>query len=170
MSPSVSVHSTSRYSSKNIYIGDHSDIDIGVQFIVFQGMVRIGRFSHLGPHVLIMAVEDVTVGDYVALAAGTTIYTATNDYRSPDRKELKMLISMSSSAPEEMQVVRKGRVVIEDFAFTGINTIVFPGVTIGRGAIVAAGSVVTKDVPPFTIVGGIPTKHIRQRPVPECNF
>src|SRR5690606_36153360 len=54
-------------------------------------------------------------------------------------------------------------IVIENDVWIGKNAIVLPGVTIHNGAIVAAGGVVTKDVPPYAIVGGVPTKIIRYR-------
>jgi maltose O-acetyltransferase len=54
-------------------------------------------------------------------------------------------------------------VIIEDDVWIGINVILLPGLTVGRGAIVAAGSVVTKDVPPDAIVGGNPARVIRSR-------
>ena len=54
-------------------------------------------------------------------------------------------------------------VIIEDDVLIGAGTIILPGVTIGKGAIIAAGAVVTKDVPEYTIVGGIPAKEIKKR-------
>ncbi len=53
-----------------------------------------------------------------------------------------------------------GKVVIEDWAYIGSQSVIMPGVTVGEGAIVAAGSVVTKSVPPYTVVGGNPAKFI----------
>ena len=54
-------------------------------------------------------------------------------------------------------------IVIEDKVWIGINSTILPGVKIGYGAIVGAGSVVTKDVPPYTVAGGIPAKPIKKR-------
>ena len=54
-----------------------------------------------------------------------------------------------------------GKVLIKKGAFIGMNTVIMPGVTIGEGAVVAAGSVVTKDVEPLTVYGGVPAKKIR---------
>lgn len=53
-----------------------------------------------------------------------------------------------------------GKVIIEDWAYIGSQSIIMPGVTIGEGALVAAGSVVTKSVHPYTVVGGNPAKYI----------
>jgi maltose O-acetyltransferase len=55
------------------------------------------------------------------------------------------------------------KVIIEDDVWIGIRVIVLPGVKIGKGSIVGAGAVVTKDVPPWTIVGGVPAKVIKRR-------
>jgi acetyltransferase-like isoleucine patch superfamily enzyme len=54
-------------------------------------------------------------------------------------------------------------VIIEDDCWVGANSIILPGVTIGQGSIIAAGSVVTKDVEAFSIVGGVPAKKIKDR-------
>jgi maltose O-acetyltransferase len=58
---------------------------------------------------------------------------------------------------------RTAPVVIEDFAWLGSRAMVLPGVTVGKGAVVAAGAVVTRDVPPYAIVGGVPARVIGER-------
>lgn len=61
----------------------------------------------------------------------------------------------------EQDAVTKGAIIVEDEVWLGANSIILSGVTIGKGAIVAAGSVVTKNVPPYTIVGGNPVRVIK---------
>lgn len=69
-----------------------------------------------------------------------------------------------SHDPQSAQFSDKGGAVeIGDRAWIAFRAIILPGVTIGEGAVVAAGSVVTKDVPPFTIVAGVPAKEIGKR-------
>ena len=87
----------------------------------------------------------LTIGDHVDIASEVMIWTSEHDLRSP-----------GFSAIEEP-------VTIEDYVFIGPRSIILPGVTIGRGAIVAAGSVVTKSVEPNTIVAGVPAKKINDR-------
>lgn len=56
--------------------------------------------------------------------------------------------------------IKGGKVEIQDFVWVGCNVIILPGVTIGEGAVIASGSVVTKDISPYTVVGGIPAKKL----------
>jgi tetrahydrodipicolinate N-acetyltransferase len=56
----------------------------------------------------------------------------------------------------------KGTIVMEAFSFIGANAVVLPNVTIGKGAVVAAGAVVTKDVAPFTLAAGTPARFVRR--------
>ncbi len=65
--------------------------------------------------------------------------------------------------PMREQGTRRKGIIIEDDVWLGANCCVLDGVTVGRGAVVGAGAVVTKDVPPFAIVGGVPARIIRMR-------
>jgi acetyltransferase-like isoleucine patch superfamily enzyme len=87
----------------------------------------------------------LTIGNHVDIASEVMIWTSQHDIHAPD-----------FGAIEEP-------VVIEDYVFIGPRAIILPGVTIRRGAIIGAGAVVTKDVEPFTIVGGVPAKPIGER-------
>ena len=64
----------------------------------------------------------------------------------------------------QQPIASRGDIVLEDDVWLGVNAVVMDGVTIGQGAIVGAGAVVTHDVPPFTIVGGVPARIIGRRP------
>lgn len=68
---------------------------------------------------------------------------------------------------ENMEGISKGNIVIEDDVWVGYGAIIMSGIHVGQGAVVAAGSVVTKDVPPYAIVGGVPAKVIKYRFSPE---
>lgn len=59
--------------------------------------------------------------------------------------------------------IRDRPIIIEDYSWIGSRATILPGVTVGRGAVVAAGAVVTRDVPPFIVVGGIPARPISKR-------
>ena len=154
-----------RGNVKNMEIGDYSYIDTNVQLEV-EAPIRIGRYVHIAPNVYIDSGAEVIIGDYAAIADGTKIYAVSNTYRSPDGKEDRLL-SLSACAPPELQCIERAPITIEEYAFLGLNCVVLPGVRIGKGAVIGAGSVVTKDIPPYAIAVGIPAKVIRSRTVPE---
>jgi acetyltransferase-like isoleucine patch superfamily enzyme len=87
----------------------------------------------------------ITIGDNVSISAQVCILTADHDPRSPTFAG------------------RERAVRIEDNAFIGTRAMILPGITIGRGAVVAAGAVVTKEVAPLSIVAGSPAKEIGRR-------
>jgi acetyltransferase-like isoleucine patch superfamily enzyme len=155
-----------RGNPKNIEIGDYSYIDTNVQLEVY-APIKIGKYVHITPNVYIQSGDEVIIGDFACITNGTKIYASSNTYKTPDGREKDILLSMSSSAPSEMQYIEYGPVIIEEYAFVGLNCVVLPGVRIGRGAIVGAGAVVTKDIPPYTIAVGIPARVVEKRVTPE---
>lgn len=109
----------------------------------------IGDGSIIGDNAILDARAGLTIHKNVCLASNVSVWTLQHDYRDPFFKCNKEHF---------------GPVVIEDRAWIGPNTILLHDVKIGKGAVVAAGSVVTKDVPPYAVVGGIPAKIIAERP------
>ena len=110
------------------------------------GTLRIGDdcFINSGCHVDLSA--DVTIGREVSLAHEVLIITNTHEVGPPVRRAGDL---------------RNLPVTIGDGCWLGARAVVLPGVTIGAGALVAAGAVVTADVPPDTLVGGVPARPIR---------
>ena len=127
---------------------------------------RYCRFFHIGKFVIgnnsvinfgcyLDNRRGIVIGNNVGIAHNTKIYTLGHDINSRDFK------------------TKGGRVKIEDNVFIFSNVLVMPGVTIHEGAIVLAGSVVTKDVPAYTVVGGNPAKYIKKRIIDihyTCNY
>jgi acetyltransferase-like isoleucine patch superfamily enzyme len=79
----------------------------------------------------------------------------------------KVLGSAHTGLPIDIPIIQTDLdirpVCIEAWADIGVNVVILPGVTVGKGAIIGAGSVVTQDVPPFTVAAGVPARRIRQR-------
>lgn len=110
------------------------------------GDVIIGDYTRIGIHCTVIG--PVCIGSHVNLAQGITV-TALNH------------IFKDSSRRIDEQGVSTKPVVIGDDVWIGANAVILPGVTIGSHCVVAAGAVVTKDVPNHTLVGGIPAKVIK---------
>lgn len=128
-------------------IGPGATINTGLQLYGGRGRVFIGRNSTVQIGCLFAGVgmADLRIGDNVAIAYRTTLILGSHDVQSPGFEAVV--------AP----------ITIGDYVFIGANVTVLSGLTIGEGAIVAAGTVVSKDVPPYTIVGGNPMKMIGER-------
>ncbi|OGC97844.1 hypothetical protein A2634_04865 [Candidatus Amesbacteria bacterium RIFCSPHIGHO2_01_FULL_48_32] len=110
----------------------------------------------IGHHVLINSDSKiggqlgVRIGNYVQLGYNVNIVSVNHAYQN-------------SSLPIKTQGEYGGQVIIEDDVWVGANAVILPKVKIGRGAIVGANAVVTKDVRPYSIVGGVPAKFIKFR-------
>ena len=124
------------YSFQNIHAGD--DVSLGARptLVAANSIIRIGNKVMFGPEVTIRGGNHRTdlIGRF-----------------------------MTDIQPDEKRASDDQGVIIEDDVWVGTRAIILHGVTIGRGVIVAAGAVVTKSVPPYAIVGGIPARIIRFR-------
>ncbi len=107
--------------------------------------LRVGKSSSIGWFTLVDARGGITIGDNVTVASYCRLVTAKHDIEDP-----------MFTAIEEP-------IVIEDYAWICTGATILGGVTIGRGAVVMAGAVVTKDVPPMTVVGGVPARFVKER-------
>jgi acetyltransferase-like isoleucine patch superfamily enzyme len=139
---------------ENIFIGHHSRLDgmvkiEGGEAVTICSHVHISSFVHIN-----VGGGRVRIGDYTAIASGASVFGGTNTLDGR---------SMSSAAPADMQVIERGFTDIGDFVMVGTCSVIMPGVTIGRYAVVGAGAVVTKDVPPYAIVAGVPARQIGDR-------
>lgn len=107
--------------------------------------LSIGKNTIIGNDAMFDARNGITIGTNVSLSMGVWIWTMEHDPQDP------------------YYGAKGGPVVIEDYAWISCRVVILPGVTIGKGAVVAAGAVVTKDVPEYSIVGGVPAKVIGER-------
>lgn len=127
-----------------IKIGKHTSIHWRARFYAPKG-VQIADHSIIGNDVFLDGRAGIQIGRNVNIGGEVNIFTWQHD---PDSVDF---------------VVKGGPVVIEDYAYIATRSIILPGVTIHEGAVIAAGSVVTKDVPAYTVVGGVPAKFIKER-------
>ena len=150
----------------NVEIGDYSFVDTYITILGGRkghGFVHLGKYVDIANNCVLAGRGGIKIGDHVGIGAGSKIYSGSHLYRDPEKEDNKLL-SGSELAPLDKQYVIEKPVIIEDYAWMGINTVVLPGVKIGKGAILGAGSVVTTDIPPFTVAVGVPAKVIKRRP------
>ncbi len=135
---------------ETIELGDR--VFIGDQVVIqgrFDGRCSIGSGVWIGPQSYFDA-RDLTIGDDVGWGPGA-----------------KVLGSEHTGAPADIPIIRTDLEVapvhIKPWADIGVNAVILPGITVGYGAIVGAGAVVTRDVPDFAKVAGVPARHIGWR-------
>lgn len=112
------------------------------------GGISIGSGSGLGVNCSVHG--PITIGDNVMMGPDVTILTQTHNIERTD-------------IPMGQQGMRVAEVVIGNDVWIGMRVIIMPGVKVGDGVVIGAGAVVTKDVPAFAIVGGVPAKVIKYR-------
>ena len=123
-------------------------------------LIREGEYISIGDHCLInhnnliqagkSAAGSITIGNYVHTGANVVMLGFNHGFYTRE-------------IPTKEQDYFEAPIVIGDDVWIGAGAIILAGVTIGNGAIIAAGAVVNKDVPPYTIVGGVPAKVIKER-------
>lgn len=122
----------------------------------FSGNINIGYATTLGCNNFFHG--DISIGKYCQIGADVAIHTTNHPIEF-----LSTYINKKLFDGDLKQLKTTGRVIIGNDVWIGHRVIIVGNVTIGNGAILAAGSVVTKDVSPYTIVAGIPAKEVRQR-------
>jgi len=132
-------------------IGKGSSIHMGCRFFSLRNL-EIGEDTIIGDHAFLDGRAPLKIGSHVDIASQVLIYNSEHDLESEEFK------------------ARQEPVEIKDYVFIGPRTIILPGVTIGHGAVVGAGAVVTKDVPDYAIVGGVPAKIIGERKNKNLNY
>lgn len=132
-------------------IGGGSRIDLKC-FVTRPRMLRIGSHTHINRECILRPDAGITIGNCVSISLRCIIITGGHNYNSP--------FFEGDHQP----------IVIEDYVWVGTNATILKGVKIGKGAIIAAGAIVTKDVPPYKIVGGVPAKIIGERTCHDLKY
>lgn len=137
------------------YSGIHPTVKFATDYpgcvrIIMPHQITIGEHSVINADSVIHCSGKVSIGSYVHIGRGLTIYSSNHNYLS------------NRGIPYDDAFITKP-VIIGDFVWIGADVSIIPGITVGEGAIVGMGAVVTKDVPPGDIVGGNPAQKIGSR-------
>lgn len=139
------------YKSAGMKIGKGSRIHMGARFF-YPANIVIGEDSIIGNDAFLDGRDKLIIGNHTDIASSVMIYNSEHDINTEDFR------------------VKDAPVEIGDYVFIGPRAIILPGVKIGKGAVVAAGAVVTKDVAAFTIVGGVPAGVIGERKIKDPHY
>jgi acetyltransferase-like isoleucine patch superfamily enzyme len=140
---------------QGIDIGDNSIVMHGAVLHVYNfrqiphSGIKIGRDSLIGEYTVIRGQGGVTIGDRVYTSPFSQLIAVNHIFDDPQR-------------PFVDQGITAEGIVIEDDVWIGAGAVITDGVRVGKGSVVAAGAVVTKDVPPHTVVGGVPARPLKQ--------
>ncbi len=133
-----------------ISIGENTEILTGVMLMTYGGNITVGRSCSINPYTVLYGHGNLSIGNNVLIAAQCVIIPANHNFSD-------------NTITINTQGLTTLGIKIEDNVWIGTGCRILDGVTIGQGAIIAAGAVVNKNVLPFTIVGGVPAKLIKNR-------
>ena len=114
-------------------------------YIIGPGAISVGEYSHVNPGCLLDCRGGIRIGSRVSISHRVMLITGGHDLKSCDFAEIRKPIKVC------------------DYVWIGAGATILHGVEIGEGAVVAAGAVVVDDVPPYTVVGGVPARKIGER-------
>jgi acetyltransferase-like isoleucine patch superfamily enzyme len=152
--------SNARDKSK-IVVGKGTHIRGMLNVFRYGGQITIGEHCYIGDHSRIWSGDSVTIGNYVQIAHNVNVIdTNAHELNALERAERYMDLVNHGHWTDKGNVLT-APIIIHDYAWISLNATILKGVTIGEGAIVAANAMVTKDVAPYTMVGGNPARVIK---------
>ena len=149
----IPIHHVRRffYRVAGMHIGEGTSIHTGLRLYNPSG-IEIGKDTIIGEDAILDGRGKIVIGNHVAFATGVMVYNSQHDIRDPQFAAVTKVVH------------------IDDYVFIGPRAIILPGVHIGKGAVVGAGAVVTKDVPAGVVVGGVPASPIGDRPLQHYSY
>lgn len=149
---------------ESISIGSDTHIRGNLQVFAYGGSIRIGNFCYVGENSYIWSGDKIDIGNHVLISHQVNIIDSnSHELNAAERAEGYKHI-LTKGHPKEKGNILTAPIVIKDHVWISFGCIILKGVTIGEGAVVAAGSVVTKDVAPYTLVAGNPARFIKELP------
>jgi len=149
-------------NASDIVIGDNTIIEGKLLIFKFGGKIQIGKNSYVGLNSNIRSGERISIGHNVLISHNVNIIDTNSHEIDYKERALNYNKFLSKGMAKEKGNVFTGAIIIEDHVWISFGVAILKNVKIGKGAIIAANSVVTKDVASFTLVGGNPAKVIKK--------
>jgi len=143
-----------------ITIGKQSRINGNLMLFKHGGEINIGDYSYVGEDTRIWSAKRIKIGDRVLIAHNVNIHdNISHPLNSNDRHH--DYLHILEKGFQENNNLREEEIIISDDVWIGFNSIILKGVTIGKGAIIGANTLITEDVPPFAVIVGNPARIIK---------
>lgn len=153
-----------------IDIGKNTHIAGELKVFNSGGEIHIGVNCYLGVHSKIWSQQCIIIGDNVLISHNVNIHDTNAHEIDFNERRISFLDLIANGEPKENNFVKTSPIIIEDNVWIGFNSVIMKGVKIGARSIVAAGSVVTKDIPPDVIVAGNPARIIKKITEQKCSI
>jgi len=151
---------------ENIVIGNFCHIRGELFLFGHGGMIEMGDYCYLGHNSRIWSAKNIKIGNRVLISHNCNIFDNDTHPLDPIARHRQYVDIITTGHPKEIDL-REEEVVIEDDVLIGANATVLKGVTLGKACIVGTGSLVTRDVPPYTVVAGNPARVVKELPYSE---
>ncbi|HMG83787.1 MAG TPA: DapH/DapD/GlmU-related protein [Ferruginibacter sp.] len=149
-------------NKSNITIGNNTFVRGELLIFAHGGSLKIGDWCYIGEQTKIWSAKNISIGNHVLISHNVNIHDNNAHPLDPAERAKQYKEILTTGHSDQYINLNEKAIVIKDNAWIGFNAIILKGVTIGEGAIVGAGSVVTEDVPDYAIVAGNPAQIIKR--------
>lgn len=165
------LHDTARIINN---LGDTNAISIGAfshikgELLTFGhgGKIQIGQYCYIGENSRIWSAKSISIGDRVLISHDVNIFDNITHPLSPKARHEQFKEIITNGHPKKLDLDERPIIICDD-VLIGCMSVILRGITLGAGAVIGAGSVVTQDVPAYTIVAGNPARKIGEVPVED---
>jgi acetyltransferase-like isoleucine patch superfamily enzyme len=159
-------HATARVHTQGlekerITVGAYTHVRGELTLFGHGGRISLGEYCYVGEQTRIWSAKEIRIGNRVLISHLCTIMDNLTHPLDPAERHQQFRDMITTGHPRELDLDEQA-VIIEDDALISCHCVVLRGVRIGRGAVIGAGSVVTRDIPPMVIAAGNPAKVIRE--------
>lgn len=148
-------------SNRNkITIGSNCHIKGELLVFAHGGKIELGEYCYVGDNTRIWSAGNIRIGNRVLISHNCNLFDNDTHPLDPELRHKQFKAIITTGHPTDIDLKEKD-IIIEDDVLIGANSIILKGVTLGTACVVGAGSVVTRDVPPYAVVAGNPAKVVK---------